>query len=190
MGKINQEVVRDYGKYQSLLEERKHTTTKLISLSLNKPNHPDTLLNESVVKHSILSDSITLVVESKVENSKDFKFKLRCQDFIKEPFFRFDSSGPTHKNNIPTTPLIKQRVTPPHFHIFDAAGRNFAYKSDALSDREEPTPLEDINLCFNHFCHESNLRYPDDDFSEIEQIPPGDLKLKTEREDPLSNIKF
>ena len=190
MGKINRDILKDYSKYESLLKERKHTLVRTISFCKTKLNRKDILYFESKLNHTSIDEELKLILEVKTSNSKDFKFKLRCTALSQEPFFRFDSYGAAHKNNNPDIPLHEQIVTTPHFNAFDNKGKAIAYKTSQLKSPTESKALEDINLCFTHFCFETNTRYPEDDFTQISLEKEGQLNLVSNSEDILSNINF
>lgn len=190
MAKKNEEISSNYSTYEILVQQRKHTKEKILTLNSTKPNRKDIRYLESIAEHTTLKRDITLIIESKIQNNKDFKFKLRCTQLSGEPFFRFDSAGAAHRNADPTIKLEEQMVTTPHFNCFDSNGRNIAYKSEKLKNSSEAKALEDINLCFVHFCFESNTRFPADDYSEIITTPAGQLNLGADNEDILSNINF
>lgn len=186
----NPDIANNFSKFKKLLEERKHTKESQITLDQTKPNRSDINFSEIGVVHTDLDDSITLIVEAKVNNHKDFKFKLRCPSLSQTPFFRYDSDGPTHFNRGVEAPLIQQMITTPHFNSFDSAGRSIAYKTDKLIDENELKALEDLNFSFIHFCFESNLRYPLDDFTEIKPTPDSEFSFEVDRIDLLSNLNF
>ncbi|MFZ1528998.1 MAG: hypothetical protein WAT19_09625 [Ferruginibacter sp.] len=190
MKKINRDIVKDFNKFISLVKDRKHTSERTITLNSQKPNRKDINYNESDLKHVILTDKIRLLIEVKRANYTSFKFKLRCETFTQEPYFRFDSDGAAHKNDNPAIPLKEQMVTTPHFNSFDNEGRSIAYKTEKLKNVSEAKALEDISLCFAHFSHESNIRYPEDEITEIIPTPSTELKLDTNNDDILSNINF
>ncbi|MGX5817042.1 hypothetical protein ACWKWU_02540 [Chitinophaga lutea] len=190
MAKINREISSNFATYEALLQQRKHTKEKILILNSTKPNRKDIRYLESIAEHTTLKRDITLIIESKIQNDKDFKFKLRCAQLSPEPFFRFDSAGAAHRNADPTIKLEEQMVTTPHFNCFDSNGRNIAYKTDELKNNGQAKALEDINFCFVHFCFESNTRFPTEDYSEIITTPEGQLNLGSENDDILSNINF
>lgn len=190
MKRKNTDISGNYNKFKQLVSDRKHTTQKIITLNLRKPNRNDINYSESEVKHTILAEAISLIIETKVRNHKDFKFKLRCKSLTEEPYFRFDSDGVAHQNKDPETPLKEQMVTTPHFNSFDRNGRYYAYKTDKLKDNKEAKALEDINLCFTHFCFETNLRYPIDEITEIVPTPSTEFRFSSSIEDILSNTTF
>jgi len=190
MKNINLDIAQNFSKFERLLGDKKHTTESQISLDKTKPNRHDINYAEMEVEHTELDDKITLIIESKKNNHKDFKFKLRCPSLSQTPFFRYDSDGPTHFNRNSDVPLIQQMITTPHFNSFDNAGRNIAYKTDKLLDEKEAKALEDLNFSFIHFCFESNLRYPLDDFTSIKPTPDSEFSFEVDRKDILSNLNF
>lgn len=186
----NLDISNNFKKFQQLLSDRKHSIQKVVTLDTRKPNRNDINYSETTIKHTNIVDEISLIVEAKVTNHKDFKFKLRCKSLTEEPFFRYDSDGAAHQNKNSEIPLREQMVTTPHFNSFDSKGRSIAYKTDKLKDFKEAEALEDINLCFAHFCFESNLRYPIDDFTEIIPTPSTEFSFASSSEDLLSNLTF
>ncbi len=191
MKRKNIDISSNFRKFEQLVVDRKNTTQKVITLDTQKQNRNDINYFESKVKHITLADEISLIIEAKVRNHSDFKFKLRCKSLTEEPYFRFDSDGVAHQNKDPEIPLREQMVTTPHFNSFDKNGRSIAYKTDKLKDEREAKALEDINLCFAHFCFETNLRYLIEDITEIVPTPSTELFFaSTSNEDILSNITF
>lgn len=188
--KINYEVKKKYSFYQTLLKGIKNLTYPTIILDDLKGTKKDWKIKSVDAKHIHLHDEhVVFTVESKVNDDKNFKFALKCNNLSDTPFFRFDSDGAAHKNAFFEIPLKNQQVTTPHFHKYDENGQCIAYKTEKLKDEKESKALEDINLCIIHFCHESHLRYQMDNFPTIEQNP-SELPLKLSNDDPLQNIKF
>lgn len=189
MEKINAEIQSDYTTFVNLVNDRKHTTEKLIYLNDKKPNRQDTNYYDRHLSYPL--KDIKLIIEARQNVKTCFRFKLRCEEFTKEPYFRFDSDGATHRNLDKTLPLSKQIIKTPHFNTFDKGGNGIAYRTDELENPStEAVLLNDITLCFAHFCHESNIRFPQEDFSEIIPFPSDILPLDTNNEDPLANINF
>lgn len=188
--KVNKNILNNLTQYHSLVNGRKNTTEKVLAFNSKKSSRKDLLYLESPVNHVSMQDEIILMIETKINNPKSFKFQFRCSSLCEKPFFRFDSDGAAHKNYDPSIPLKLQMVTTPHFNAYDNDGRSIAYKTRTLLDENEAKALEDINLSFVHFCFESNTRYPLDDFSEISPVPVGELGVISNNEDILSNIRF
>ena len=181
-------VKEDYSLYNRLLEERKSVFTEVIEVN-KVGNNANTLSQIEDVKQEVLSEEVILIVDVKLNNHNFFQFKLRCKDYIPNPFFRFDSDGETHRNRIEGIPFEEQAITPPHFHKFNENGIEIAYKTDKLLDEKESKALEDINLCIIHFFYESNTRLKEDDFPEL-KIMSNSLGLSFKSEDPNENIDY
>lgn len=186
---INNDVKSDFITFRALVNNRKFTKERLIYLNDKKPNRKDTNFYNQALDYT--PHKIHLIIEARQDVSTCFRFKLRCEEFTKAPYFRFDSDGATHRNVGNSNTLLEQIVTTPHFNSFDDQGISIAYKTDALKDsRTRNVLLNDINLCFSHFCHETNIRYPEEDFSEVVPYANDVLPLDVKYEDPLTNIKF
>jgi hypothetical protein len=189
MGKeIRTEIKDNYTFYNTLLKERKSIFTQVISIS-KLGNNANIMETSSDVVHSNSNTEINLIIDVKTNNHNFFQFKLRCTDLSQIPFFRYDSDGDTHRNYDDDIPLSQQQITTPHFHYFNDKGINIAYKTPQLLNEVEMNALQDINLCIKHFCHESNLRFNEEDFPDI-QILPDALNLKTTKDDPSSTVNF
>ena len=118
---------------------------------------------------------------------KDFKFILRCVPFCERPFFRYDSTGPSHRNSNLPIPIEEQQVPTPHFHRFVADGKEIAYKTKVLLDEKQSKVLEDISMCVLHFMQEANIKFENFDLIST----PGVLPFKMEENiDPLENVQF
>ncbi|WP_138435172.1 hypothetical protein [Winogradskyella algicola] len=181
-------VKEDYSLYNRLLEERKSVFTEVIEVN-KVGNNANTLSQIEDVKQEVLSKEVILIVDVKLNNHNFFQFKLRCKDYIPNPFFRFDSDGETHRNRIEGIPFEEQAITPPHFHKFNESGIEIAYKTEKLLDENERKALEDINLCIIHFFHESNTRLKEDSFPEV-KILSNSLGLSFKSDDPNENIDY
>lgn len=189
MDRINSEIKSDFGTFVTLLNNRKHTTEKLIYLNNKKPTRDDTNYYDEHLSYTL--NKVKLIIEARQNVKTCFRFKLRCEEFTKEPYFRFDSDGATHRNLDKTLPLSKQIIKTPHFNTFNKDGIGIAYRTNELENPvTEGILMKDITLCFAHFCHESNIRFPLEDFSEIIPYPNDILPLDTNNEDPLANINF
>lgn len=182
-------IKENYSFYNKLLSERKSVFSELIEINKVGNNYNELCESIETIHPSINDDKLELSVLVKVNNHDHFYFKLKYREFVKAPFFRFDSDGTTHHNRIDGIPLSKQAITTPHFHKFNENGIEIAYKTDKLLDPRESKALEDINLCLIHFFHESNIRLKEDDFPTV-KILPGTLDLKMSTQDPNENIVF
>ena len=191
MEKPIKEIKDNYSKYEKLLYEIKNTSNNTIVLNEIKGNHNNTRIKKVDVTHSSISEKIELVVESKIINKKDFKFKLRAPDYTGAPFFRFDSDGVAHYNRIPDVELQNQKVDTPHFHKFDSEGRNMAFKTNALKKENECNALlGDISLCMAHYCDESKTYCDDGNYVEIIQTPPNELDFESNKENPTEGVDY
>lgn len=189
MSKENNQVRTNFKDYTELRTKRKTVLSSPINVNKIKERHPSLKFGNTAVVHQTMLKSLNFEVEVKIDNSKDFKFKLFCSEIFEIPFFRFDSAGASHKNNDPEIPLKDQQVTPPHFHEFNSKGIEIAYKTKALLSVAQLRKLEDINICIMHFCQESNLRYKKSDFPEV-ILQKGELGFTFTNEDSLKNIRF
>lgn len=189
MSKINNQIRNNYKDYNELKTKRKTVLVSPIDVKRVKDRHPSLQFGNSNVTHQTINKNLNLEVEVKIDNSRDFKFKLFCSEIFEKPFFRFDSAGAVHRNNDPAIPLKEQQVTTPHFHEYNAEGIEIAYKTEALLTPAQLLKLENINVCIMHFCEEGNMRYQKSDFPEV-NLQKGELGLKFTNEDPLKNIGF
>ena len=179
-------IQEDYKNYCLLIDEQKELSDKTIILDGRKKSRPE--YKEKIVDaySDVLPKDITLTVQQKDSEEKDFKFSLRCSSFCPMPFFRFDSVGPAHRNaNLPI-PIELQQIPTPHFHRFADDGYEIAYKTKHLLDAKSAKALEDIELCIHHFLQESNVT--DDGLSLISS--PGELPLDFDNTDPLEGVNF
>ena len=191
MGKPIKEIKDNYSRYEELLGQIKNSTSNPIVLDGIKSNHSNTRIKKVKAIHSTRTERIELIVESKIINKKDFKFKLRAPEYIGSPFFRFDSDGVAHYNRIPNVELPKQKVETPHFHKFDSEGRNFAYKTPALINEGSCIALlNDISLCMAHYGDESQTYYNDDSYIKIVQTPPSEIDFEINQENPTSGVEY
>lgn len=185
------EIKDDYSKYEELLAGVKNTSTPTIMLDKLKENNKHTRAKSVEVTHKSISEDIELIVESKIANKKDFKFKLRAPGYILKPFFRFDSDGVSHYNRTKNIALPLQKVDTPHFHKYDKDGLNFAYKTTSLKNETECEALiNDINLCMAHYSDESQTYYNDCDYIEIVQTPPTELDFKSIKDNPTEGVNY
>jgi hypothetical protein len=185
------EIKGDYFKYEELLKGAKKTSTATIVLDQIKGNHKHTRAKTVEVTHNSISEDIELIVESKIANKRDFKFKLRAPEFTGKPFFRFDSDGVSHYNRAEDIELSKQKVDTPHFHKYDPNGINLAYKTPSLENETEcKALLNDINLCMAHYSDESQTFYNDKDYIEIIQTPPTELDFESVKDNPTEGVNY
>ncbi|MGK0236370.1 MAG: hypothetical protein ACI9EK_002920 [Psychroserpens sp.] len=191
MEKPIKEIKDNYPKYEELLNGNKDSSLKVVSLDEVKLNHKNTRVKKIDVLHSITKDRLELIIESKITNKKDFKFKLRAPNFTGTPFFRFDSDGLAHYNRSPEIELEKRKINTPHFHKFDSSGRNIAYKTEPLEkEKEREALLNDINLSMAHYCDESNTYYDKANYIEVIQTPIDQLDFESNRDNPTEGVVY
>lgn len=190
MAKNNKEIKVHFDKYEKLLDGEKNCEKKIIVLDEIKKNHTDTRLKSVKVEHPTIKMDMELLVESKIDDKRNFKFKLRAKDLTGEPFFRFDSDGVSHLNKTPLIPINELKVDTPHFHRFDDEGRNIAYQTEPLKDAKvREILLNDVSLCMAHYCDESKT-YFNSEYIEIKQTPISELDLDTDAFNPLNGVIY
>ena len=145
MHKINKEIKDQFDFFTELVKLEKIVLSKSIQL-VPKKNNARWLTGQSVIQHKTISEDILLIVERSKRDSK-YGIKLRCPSLTNEPFFRFDSDGPAHRNDFPNIPLDEQSVTTPHFNSYEEDGKPIAYKNDILK--------KEINLKFKKIPFEN-----------------------------------
>lgn len=188
--RINREIKNDFKKYEALLKGYKNSSAEIVVLNQVKQRHPNQRISTTLVDHENIPEKIELIIESKIEDKRSFKFKLRAPEFTGEPFFRFDSDGVAHYNRTPSIPLPEQKIDTPHFNAFDENGKSIAYKSQALKNPGNvEVLLNDASMCMAHYCDEANI-YFNKKHIEIEQTPSGELNLNLENENPLDGVKY
>jgi hypothetical protein len=188
--RINEKIRDEYQKYKELVKGYKDSSLKVIELSEKRKNHPNTRQRVVEVTHEKQIEEIYLIVESKVEDKRSFKFKLRATNFTREPYFRFDSDGVAHYNKSDAIPLSEQKIDTPHFNAFDENGKSIAYKTEALKSKgNSEAILNDISLGMAHYCDESNL-YFGKQHIEIVQTPSGELDLGLDNLTPLDGVDY
>jgi hypothetical protein len=110
-----------------------------------------------------------MVEQSKRDNK--YGIKLRCANFIKQPYFRFDSDGPAHRNENPKIPLEEQSIKTPHFNSFDENGNYIAYQNETLKNQTKAQIIaNDINFGISLFCMETNSKLNDNNFPTITEL--------------------
>ena len=166
MIEINKDIRDQFDLFRELLDADKTIRTKTIQLE-PKRNNTVWLLGRSSIIHKTITEDIELIVERSKRTSK-YGVKLCCPYLTNEPFFRFDSDGPAHRNNFPEIPLEEQSVETPHFNSYREDGRPFAYKNDTLKNANEALQITaDINFGISLFCMESNSFLVDGDFPTV-----------------------
>lgn len=154
MNRTNKDIRDQFDFFTELLDESKTVLSPTIQLDSKKGNRK-WLTGQSNVQHQTISDTIVFFVERSKRDSK-YGIKLRCPSLTQEPFFRFDSDGPAHRNDFPDIPLEDQTVNTPHFNSYKANGKPFAYQNSTLKDTNEAIVIgSDINFGVSLFCMES-----------------------------------
>lgn len=187
MQRVNKIIRDNYPKYCSLIDEEKILAKSKMALDEEKASRPDIKEKSMPAYSENISEDLTFTVQQKKNEDTDFKFILRCRPFCEQPFFRYDSNGPSHRNSNLPIPIDKQQVPTPHFHRFHADGKEIAYKTDILKNEEQARALEDISICVFHFLQEAHVKF--ENFDLISK--PGVLPFKKEESiDPLENVQF
>ena len=189
--RINKEIKANFPKYETLLKGKKNSTDKVITLNKVKKQHQNTLISSTGAKHIDTDEKLELIVESKIEDKRSFKFKLKAPDFSGEPFFRFDSDGASHFNRNPSIPLHEQKIDTPHFNAFNNQGKGIAYRTTALNTPNEcEALLNDASLCMAHYCDEANIYYNNTEYIEINQSPSGKFDFNLDNLNPTDGVNY
>lgn len=183
---INNEIVKNYRLYEIVQRDqsKKIKQKKIIlreALSNKKGKQ-----GASEVDSSHVSDLYFEVYASKTATS--YGLKLMSKTICKQPFFRFDSAGSSHRNKSQSGQRLRgSSITTPHFQYYDPDGLSKAYKTPELKDEKMKEVITlDINKGVELFCKESKTQACDD-FEIIREL--GVLFEQTEV-DPLININF
>ncbi|MDI9870556.1 hypothetical protein [Flectobacillus roseus] len=184
-----QSISKDFNSYKLLLSELKEFEEEVITLE-QPGNNAKYIKGKSKGIHTILGDEILLEAELKASNYTSIRLKLFSKERIVEgvPFFRFESDGPAHFNNIPGSDL--QLVQTPHFHKYESCGQYIAYRPNGLSDDNTAIQvLTDIDSAITVFCQESNLKTTKNN-ELVVNILPSELPLSQIQDDPNANHSF
>ncbi len=188
MNKTNKEIKDQFEFFTELVNDEKTVLTETIQLE-SKRNNAYWLTGQSNVQHKTITEDIALLIERSKRDTK-YGIKLRCPALTEEPFFRFDSDGPAHRNDFPDIPLEEQSVTTPHFNSFQENGKSIAYKNDTLKNENEAKSIaEDINFGISLFCMETNSRLEDGDFPTVVDKAP-EIELDFDQNTNFDNISF
>ena len=156
MGKINQKIKSDPKLFNELISDKKLINNDKIELDYKINNNYWLIGSSEVIHEKLIDKELNIIIEQSKRESK-YGIKLRCEKFTNEPFFRFDSDGPSHRNNFPHIPLEEQTITTPHFNTFDNNGKPYAYKNETLKKENEVKEIvQDINFGLSLFCMETN----------------------------------
>lgn len=171
MARINTEIRDQFTFFNELLSELKIVSDSNIRLKA-KANNPYWLIGSSTISHNTINEDIVLIVE-RSQRERKYGIKLRCKTLSSEPFFRFDSDGPAHRNDDPLIPLENQLITTPHFNTYNERGKGFAYKNEVLNrEKDSKIIIADINFGISLFCVESNCQLSNDSFPNVIDIAP------------------
>lgn len=171
MNRINKDIRDQFDFFTELLTVNKIALSKIIQLAPKKSN-VYWLTGQSNVQHETINDDIVFSVERSKRDSK-YAIKLRCSSLSVEPFFRFDSDGPAHRNNFPDIPLEDQSVTTPHFNSYKKDGKSIAYKNETLNKESEAKIVaDDINFGISLFCLETKTKLVTGEFPSIIDSAP------------------
>lgn len=188
MIKSNKEIRDQYDFFRELLVENKIVTNKTIQIETKKSNSK-WLIGTSNLEHETITDEIIFIVERNKRDSK-YGIKLRCSTLTKEPFFRFDSDGPAHRNDDSQIPLEEQSVTTPHFNSFQKDGKPIAYKNETLKKEKEAEIIAaDINFGVSLFCMETNSKLNTGDFPTVLDKNP-EIEFDGNESVNFDNINF
>jgi hypothetical protein len=188
MNRTNKDIKEQFDFFTELVSADKIVLAKTIQLEPKKSN-AKWLTGQSNVQHQTISDNIVFFVERNKRDSK-YGIKLRCPSLTNEPFFRFDSDGPAHRNDFPNIPLEEQSVTTPHFNSYKEDGNPFAYKNETLrKESEAKIIVEDINFGVSLFCMETNSKLTNGEFPAIVDKAP-ELEFNQIQNINFDNITF
>jgi hypothetical protein len=169
--KTNKEVKDQFEFFNELVYDEKIILDNEIILQPKK-NNIYWFTGQSNVQHSSINEEIVFMIEQSKRDNK-YGIKLRCSSFLKEPYFRFDSDGPAHRNENPEIPLEEQSIKTPHFNSFDKDGNYIAYKNETLLNEKEAQEIaNDINFGISLFCMESNSKLKDNNFPSVSHLIP------------------
>jgi hypothetical protein len=169
VNKPNIEVKDQFIFFNELVFEDKIVLNKEIVLKPKKSN-VFWFEGQSNVQHKTIGEDVVFMVEQSKRDNK-YGIKLRCQNFIKQPYFRFDSDGPAHRNENPQIPLEEQSIKTPHFNSFDENGNYIAYQNETLKNQTEAQIIaNDINFGISLFCMETNSKLIDSNFPTVAQL--------------------
>ena len=176
MNKINKEIKDKFDFFTQLVNDYKIIISKEIILN-PKNNNPKWLIGKSKVKINNYEHPIFFSIEKKIKQDYKYGIKLICPLLTKEPFFRFDSDGPSHRNNYLNIPLEEQIITTPHFNTFNKDGKNLAYKNEKLKNENESKIIKkQIDKGVALFCIETNSKLSSNDYPSVinqhEQLSP------------------
>ena len=167
----NNEIKEQFDFFMELRNGKKIITTNPIYLK-PKRNHLFSVYGSSEVSHESIEDEVSLLIE-KSKRNKRYGIKLRCKSLSQEPFIRFDSDGPAHRNDDPGKSIFENKIDTPHFNTYNELGQAVAYKTPQLLDPSESVAIvNDVNFGLAHFCHETNMSLHDNNYPEAIEMSP------------------
>ena len=188
MNRTNKDIKDQFDFFKELVAADKIVLTKTIQLE-PKNSNAKWLTRQSYIQHETRSEDIIFFVERSKRDSK-YGIKLRCTALTGEPFFRFDSDGPAHRNDFPDIPLEEQSVTTPHFNSYNEDGKPIAYKNETLKkENEAQIIIEDINFGVSLFCMECNSKLLSGDFPTVIDKAP-EIEFSAIQNINFDNISF
>lgn len=153
--------MKQYDVYSSLVSDLKFISSNPIDVDGKISGRPHKRVANRPVDHTSINEENILTIESILDNSDKFKFKLKCYELFDKHYFRFDSFGPAHKNRNPKRPY--ESVKTPHFNKFDEDGYNIAYRTE----ESIKSVSFGIQKAFESFCREANVSYSGETAPEI-----------------------
>lgn len=148
-----------YKEYISLLEAQ-----KVFSGGLNFEF--EVLNGKNQIKKNVsladgTGDDMLFIANQRKNN--DYRILLFQKNFIEKPIIRFDSDGPSHYNQL--ADMTRVSVPTPHFHRYNAQGKEYAYLTPELEDTGFAEQVRnDMKTGMQLFCKEAVIAC-DDDFS-------------------------
>ena len=166
---------------QSLIENNKRCDdSNFRPLRAKHSGRPNDFVDVKPLAHSVdeLNDFLEVTVEVNVVDYSNFKFRL-TSDQIYFPFFRYDSTGRSHRNR--HIPLGKGDMIPcPHFNTYNQDGYNIAYRTNVIEKQEQF--LQNPEFALKHFFIEGNV-------NSGKNNPKVELDSKLFSEVPLNPIE-
>lgn len=188
MNRTNKDIRDQFVFFKALVSVDKIVLKSTIHLEPKKSN-TQWLTGQSPVLNETIREEISFAVEKSKRDSK-YGIKLRCSSLTGEPFFRFDSDGPAHRNDFPEIPMEEQSITTPHFNSYKEDGKPIAYKNETLKNEKDAQIIaEDINFGVSLFCMESNTKLSIGGFPTVSEKEP-EFKFAVFQYINFDNITF
>lgn len=155
MNQINKSIRDNYSMYMSLLRCDKTTEQEIVALSNGRGSHKRYRNARIDITYSIGRVGYISIRQSK-SLLIDYGFQVFAEGFP-VPIFRFDADGATHYNmDNENLTLLEREIKTPHFHQFDATGKEIAFRTTALADFEFEVQ-NDINSGLSCFCEQFDI---------------------------------